>query len=229
MIELVAAILGEVSLSAAEATQAADASVETVRAIGGDAKAAPNGGMAWWLPILIFLARIVDVSIGTMRMILVINGHRFIAAGLGFVEVVVWVLAVGGVIAFLTNPLALLAYGLGFAVGTLVGMVLEEKIALGYRMIRVVNRDPTKQLASGLRERGYMVTQVPGEGRDGAVEIAFLGVKRRCLRRALADIEEIAPRSFVTIERSDRAEAANDPRLRRIGVMRWKQFMLVRK
>ncbi|GEM_PF-95996 len=209
----------------------ADAAIDTVRTIGGsDAIAAPEDTpMAWWLPILIFFARIVDVSIGTTRMILVINGHRFIAAVLGFFEVIVWVLAVGGVIAFLSDPVALIAYGLGFAVGTLVGMTIEEKIALGFRMIRVVNRDPSNQLAAKLREKDYRVTQVAGQGRDGAVEVVFLGVKRRCLRKALAEVEAIAPEAFVTIERTDKASVANDPTLRRIGLSRWRRHLAVRK
>lgn len=241
MLDVMLSVLAETGGAAASAGEAvggalngvkqtADAAVETVRAIGGEAKAVPNGAtMAWWLPILIFCARIVDVSIGTTRMILVINGHRFVAAGLGFVEVVVWVLAVGGVIAFLTNPIALIAYGAGFAVGTLVGMTLEEKIALGYRMIRVVNRDPSRELAKNLRGRNYVVTQVPGEGRDGPVEVLFLGVKRRCMRKVLSEIEELAPNAFVTIERSDRASVANDPTLRRIGLIRWRRYLAVRK
>lgn len=207
-----------------------------VIAVGADAllasvslSPATGSTMAWYVPVLIFCARIVDVSVGTTRMIFVINGHRLIAAALGFVEVIVWVLAVGGAIRYLDQWSALLAYGLGFATGTLVGMAIEEQIAIGYRMIRIVNRDPSRSVAKALREHGYWATKVDGEGRDGAVEVVFIGIKRRKLRSALASIEEAAPDAFVTIERADRAAMANDPTLRRIGLFRWRRFLSVRK
>lgn len=187
--------------------------------------------MEWYIPILIYFARIVDVSIGTVRMIFVINGHRFIAAAMGFVEVIVWALAVGGVIKYLDNAYALVGYGAGFATGTLVGMTIEEKIAIGHRMLRVVNRQLDIDLSSKLREHGYRVTRVSGEGRSGPVEIAFLAIRRRELSKTMALISELAPESFVTVERTDRAALINMPGATagRANQPRWRRFLSVRK
>jgi uncharacterized protein YebE (UPF0316 family) len=162
--------------------------------------------MAWYIPLLIFFARLCDVPLGTMRMILTIGGHRWVAAALGFFEVIIWVLAVGTAIRHLTSPVALVAYGAGFASGVLVGMWLEDRIALGFRMVRVIyaGGDGEASLCEALRERGYRVTRVPGEGRDGPVEIAFLVIPRRRLPELRAALGALAPDAFVTVERVDR-------------------------
>ena len=162
--------------------------------------------MAWYIPLLICAARIFDVSIGTVRMILIIGGHRWVAAGLGFVEVMVWALAVGGVVKYLSNPFAIVAYGGGFALGTLLGMSIEDRIAIGYRTIRVINSDRELDLTSNLRSHGMRATRVEGSGRDGPVEISFVTVKRRHMRSALQRVQQIAPKAFFTVERADRAE-----------------------
>lgn len=187
--------------------------------------------MEWYIPLLIYCARITDVSIGTLRMILIINGHRYLAASLGFVEVIIWVLAVGGAIRYLDHPVALIAYGGGFATGTLLGMALEERIALGQNMLRVVNRCLDIDLSGKLRAKGYRVTRVDGHGQAGPVEIAFLVVPRRNVKAALDDISTIAPESFVTIERTARAALANTtgPGIVRPAAPRWKRFLHLRK
>lgn len=162
--------------------------------------------MAPYIPVLIFLARICDVSIGTMRMILVISGARYSAAALGFVEVTIWALAVGGMIKYLENPFAVIAYAAGFAAGTLAGVSIEGRIALGYRVVRVINADMSRDVSARLREEGALrVTRIDGAGKEGPVEIAFLVVKRRDLTRALSIIEQIAPDAFVSVERTDHA------------------------
>jgi len=187
-------------------------------------------GMGWYIPVLIFAARIADVSIGTVRMIYVINGHRYIAAALGFIEVIIWALAVGGVIKFLTNPAALIAYGLGFAAGTLVGMIIEERLAIGYRMVHIFNREPSNSVAWPLRDLGYRVTTVPGEGLSGAVEIAYVSVKRKAMPALLDAVGDIAPQSFVTIERADRATLAAEIKgQHRVGGSTWRRFSQIRK
>lgn len=161
--------------------------------------------MPWFIPLLIFLARICDVSIGTMRMILVISGHKYISALLGFVEVIIWVLAVGGAIKYLHQPLALLAYAGGFASGTLVGMWLDGRIALGYRVIRVINANIEQCVSTALRQAGFRVTRIEGSGMRGPVEIAFLVIRRRALHPCLQAIRTVAPDAFVSVERADHA------------------------
>jgi len=161
--------------------------------------------MAWYLPILIFFARICDVSIGTVRTMLVISGHRYVSALLGFFEVMIWVLAVGGALAYLHNPLALIGYAGGFAAGILVGMWLEERIALGYRAVRVISVKRGGELADVIRNAGFRVTEVKGAGRSGPIEIAFIVVRRKALADLRRVIEGIDPDAFVTIERVDKA------------------------
>lgn len=161
--------------------------------------------MAWYIPLLIFCARLCDVPIGTLRTILMIQGHRAISAVLGFFEVIIWALAVGGVINYLTNPLALIGYGAGFSVGTLLGMMIEERIAIGLRMVRVINPNQEINAAKALRQAGYKVTRIDGEGQKGPVEVTFFTVKRRNLSRTMSLLERIAPDAFVTVERTDRA------------------------
>lgn len=176
--------------------------------------------MAWYIPLLIFVARICDVSLGTTRMMLVVSGHRFISAALGFFEVIIWVFAVGGAIRYLDHPLAILGYAGGFAVGVMVGMLIEDRLAFGLRMVRIISTDSSTDIASHLREAGYRVTRVEGSGRSGPVEIAFLVVRRRRIGEVRERIEQVAPDAFVTIERVERASGVLEPRgVRRPGYM----------
>lgn len=161
-------------------------------------------GMAWYIPLLIYLARICDVSIGTVRTMLVIAGHRFISALLGFFEVMIWVLAIGGALKYLDHPLALICYAGGFATGVLVGMGIEQRLALGYRLVRVINTGGDMHLADSLRDAGYRVTRVDGKGRSGPVEISFLVVRRRRLAGLMEAIAKRAPDAFITVERVER-------------------------
>jgi len=160
--------------------------------------------MPWYIPLLIFVARISDVSIGTLRMILVISGHRIMAAVLGFFEVIIWVLAVGGAITYLTHATALLAYAGGFACGTLVGMTIERRMALGFRVVRVINPRGESSISDSLRERGYRVTQLEGQGMRGPVEIAFMVVRRKVLDKLLEQVRAVAPGAFVSVERAEK-------------------------
>ncbi|TVS00534.1 MAG: DUF2179 domain-containing protein [Phycisphaerales bacterium] len=185
--------------------------------------------MAWYIPLLIFFARILDVPIGTIRMIVVINGQKFLAALLGFFEVIIWALAVGGVISFLTNPFALVAYGAGFAVGTLIGMTVESRIALGYRVVRVINSRPEIDVSTVMRGAGYKVTRIEGSGMKGPVEVAFLAIPRRKLQKTLEMVRGVAPEAFVSVERADRAAAAAETPSGRIAVSSFGKFGGVRK
>ena len=185
--------------------------------------------MAWYIPVLIFVARICDVSIGTLRLIFMMSGRRWLSSVLGFFEVIVWVLAVGGVLQYLTHPLAVIAYGLGFATGVLVGMAIENKLALGYRMVRIINPGANADLSTQLRERGYRVTRVDGRGRSGPVEVAFMVVRRRAVAPLRGLIETMAPAAFITIERVERAAGGSLPDGPFISRRPWRLQSLVRK
>ena len=98
------------------------------------------------LPVLIFLARIMDVSIGTLRLIFVSRGYKYYAPMLGFFEVIIWLLAIGQIMQHLDNFLCYLAYGLGFATGNYIGIYLDEKLSLGTVLIRIVSKTDTSGL-----------------------------------------------------------------------------------
>ena len=152
-------------------------------------------------PFLIFAMRIVDVSIGTLRLMFMVRGRRFIASGMGFVEVLVWIIAVGSAMEYLTSPYHLAGYAGGFAMGTFVGVSIERTLALGQVVLRVILPDGDGAgVASTLRDAGYAVTEVDGRGRDGPVDIANVVVGRRYAHRVAELVEEAAPRSFITIE-----------------------------
>ncbi|MEO1715468.1 MAG: DUF5698 domain-containing protein [Planctomycetota bacterium] len=165
--------------------------------------------MEWYIPFLIFLARIGDVSIGTVRTMLMLQGYRLTAASLGVIEVTIWVLAVAGVVTNLTEPTAIAGYALGFGTGVYVGVWIEDKLALGYRMVRIVCTEESVHLPDHLREKGFRVTQVNGKGREAHVHIAFTVIKRKELAQLRHAVAEVAPKAFVTVERVDRHEGAS--------------------
>lgn len=176
----------------------------------------------WYIPVLIFIARIADVSIGTLRTLFLINGSRVTAPALGFFEVVIWVLAVGGVIKYLPNPFAVLAYGGGYAAGTMLGMWVEAKLAIGYRMVRAINAIDGPSLAEQLRGAGFTATRVEGDGKEGKVELVYCAVRRKRLAELLEKIQTFAPKAFLTVDRSDHAinievGAPASPRIPRLG------------
>jgi uncharacterized protein YebE (UPF0316 family) len=153
-----------------------------------------------WMPALIFFARVTDVSIGTVRSILVMKGRRRMAGILGFFEAAIWVLATSTVFANLDHWLNIVAFAAGFAAGCTLGMYIEEKLALGIQIVRIISRRDSSAVASALRDSGYLVTTVPGMGRDGPVEVCMIVVARKKTRVVLQLAREIDPSIFVTVE-----------------------------
>jgi uncharacterized protein YebE (UPF0316 family) len=152
------------------------------------------------LPLLIFLARVTDVSVGTIRVILLNRGMRLAAPVLGFFEVIIWLLAIGQIMKNLSNPTCYLAYAAGFASGNYVGLLLEVKLAMGLAMVRVMVSSDSTRLRRFLVKAGYRVTLVNAEGSRGPVDILFTVVRRRHLRRVIDLIQRLNPKAFYTIE-----------------------------
>ncbi len=152
------------------------------------------------MPLLIMISRITDVSIGTMRVIFVSKGYKLFAAMCGFFEVLIWILAITQIMKNLTNPLYYIAYATGFATGNFLGMHIEEKIALGNVLLRVITPNKLEQLTEYLREHNYGVTQVLAEGMSGSVKILFSIIPRSELDHVLAVIQKVNPQAFYTIE-----------------------------
>ncbi len=130
------------------------------------------------LAAFIILARIIDVSLGTIRTIMVVRGQRRAAAALGFFEVIAWVLGVSGVLSNITL-VGVLAYATGFAAGNATGIFIERKLAIGQQLVFMLSRHQSSAVAFALRLAGYRVTEVPATGRDGPVGFCFAVVSRR--------------------------------------------------
>jgi uncharacterized protein YebE (UPF0316 family) len=149
--------------------------------------------------LLIILARIGDVSLGTIRTLCVVNGRRGLAWGLGFFEVLIWVLAVSQVIRNLTHPAYALSYAFGFATGNYVGMMLESWLAFGIQVVRVFTRRGA-ELAGVLRDDGFQVTEFIGQGRDGPVSVLFIQTDRKHVRRVADGARAYDPACYYVVE-----------------------------
>ena len=152
------------------------------------------------LPLIIFMARITDVSIGTIRIILVSRGNRILAPLLGFFEVLVWVFAISNIIQHLNNIYAYLAYAGGFATGNYIGLIIEEKLAMGINLIRIFSRNNEYEIMNELHKERYGATVVKARGKDDEVNIIYTIVKRREVKHIIEIIEKYNPHSFYTIE-----------------------------
>jgi len=156
---------------------------------------------AWFiLPILIFLARIADVSIGTVRLIFVSRGFKYLAPLVGFFEVLIWLLAIGQIMKNLSNPVCYIAYAGGFATGNYVGMWLAEKLSLGLVLIRVISNKDVLPLMKFLKSEDYGATSIDGHGTSGLVKVVFTIVPRREVQRVVDLIRKFDPQSFYSIE-----------------------------
>jgi uncharacterized protein YebE (UPF0316 family) len=152
------------------------------------------------LPLLIFLARISDQTIGTLRLIFLSKGQKGLAPFLGFFEVIIWLLAVGQIMKHLDNVLCYIAYGGGFAMGNYIGMVIEEKLSIGNVLVRIIPKKDTKELIAYLRNSNYGVTSVEAEGAKGKVDIVFTIIKRKDVEEVASIINRFNPNAFYTIE-----------------------------
>jgi len=152
------------------------------------------------IPLLIFIARIMDVTLGTLRFIFISKGYRKLAPLLGFFEVLIWLLAIREVMVNLRNIACFLAYGGGFATGNYIGMWVEEKLSIGMVLVRVVLRKDTPKLIEFMKKNNYGFTLVEGEGTQGGVKILFSILKRKNLNRMLYAISTYNPNTFYTVE-----------------------------
>lgn len=152
------------------------------------------------LPILIFISRVLDVSVGTLRIVFIAKGSKIVAPILGFFEVLIWLLAMGQIFQNLNNVLCYIAYAGGFAAGNYVGMVIEQKLAVGMLVIRIITRETATSLVESLKDGGYGVTTVDGEGTTGKVKIIFSLIKRKDLTKIIELIRKFNPRAFFSVE-----------------------------
>lgn len=161
-------------------------------------------------PVVIFFLRIVDVSMATLRVLLVVRGARVLPPIIGFFEVLVWILAVGTAIQNLDSPLHVLGYAAGFAMGNVVGLRIEERIAFGFATVRAVVGQGAPALIADLRGRGFPFTEFEGRGRSGAVSLIYSVVPRKSVNSLVRSIERLEPGAMVVVD---------EPRKVRRGVM----------
>lgn len=152
------------------------------------------------LPLLIFIARIFDQSVGTLRMIFVAKGLKNIAPVLAFFESLIWLLAIGQIMQHLDNWLCYLAYAGGFAMGNYVGMKLDERLSLGNVIIRIILKKEAQELITYMKQQNYGMTILDAEGATGKVKVIFSIVKRKDAREVISVIDRFEPHSFYTIE-----------------------------
>ena len=149
--------------------------------------------------LTVFLARVADVSLGTFRHAMVIRGKKYHALLVAFAESLIWIFAVSRVLTGVTEPVTAVAFALGFATGTFVGISVEEALKIGEQAIRVFSAQGAA-VAARLRECGYRVTSFEGSGRDGAVQLLFV----QTLRRDAATVCDLArsadPRCYLVID-----------------------------
>jgi uncharacterized protein YebE (UPF0316 family) len=154
------------------------------------------------LPLLIFFARVADVSLGTIRIIFISKGFKFLSFITGFVEVLIWLAAINQLWANLSNVWLSLAYAAGFATGNYVGIVLEEKISLGYVMVRIIIRKNSEKLIQELKKNNYPLTILDGKSsiEKGNVKMIFSVIPRKELQKIFSTIRKINPKAFYTVE-----------------------------
>jgi len=157
------------------------------------------------MPLLIFCARVGDVSINTLRIMFMMNGKKNIAPFLGFFEALIWLLAIGQIFQNIDNPLSYLAYAAGFGTGTYVGMYFDEKLAFGRVLVRVITPEPMLELMDYMKENDHRFTNVGGEGRFGKVNLLFTVLKRDSLKSFIEKVKSLDEKAFYTIEGVKRA------------------------
>ena len=161
-----------------------------------------NSGFYSWfvIPFLIFIARVADVSMGTVRVIFISRGLKYLAPVVGFFEILIWLLAMGQIMKNLSNPTCYIAYAGGFAMGNYVGILIAERLSLGVALIRVITNMDAEQLVEFLKSSEYGVTSIDGHGASGKVQVVFTIVPRREVKKVIGLIEKFNPKAFYSIE-----------------------------
>ncbi|MDD4348085.1 MAG: DUF5698 domain-containing protein [Opitutales bacterium] len=161
-----------------------------------------DGSMDWEIvgfAALIACARVVDVTMGTMRVLFVMRGLKVPALVFGFIESAIWVIAVAKVTSRLDEPILILGFAAGFALGNYVGVSVEQRIALGHQMLRVFTRSGT-EIAAKLREQGWRVTRFQGEGMAGPVDLLMMRIRRRDTPKLLKIVRSMDEKAYFVVD-----------------------------
>lgn len=155
---------------------------------------------AWLAAGLIFMLRVGDMSLDTLRVLVVMRGRKGAAWVLGFFQALIFVVAIGSVLSDLDNPLNVLGYAAGFATGNVLGMLVEERLAIGHVQLSIVSPRLGNAIAERLREAGYAITEIPARGKDGMVTLLSASVLRKNVDKVHKLVNEVDAAAFVTAE-----------------------------
>ena len=153
-----------------------------------------------FLPILIFLARIMDVTIGTIRIVMVSKGQKSWAPILGFFEILIWLMAISKIFQNLNNWSCYFAYAAGFATGNYIGLIIEEKLAVGIVKIQIITRKKAEKLIENMKQAGYGITHHEANGSSENVSIIYSIIKRTEIQKVENIVKSTNPKAFYSIE-----------------------------
>lgn len=174
----------------------------------------------WLLPLIIFFGRICDVSLGTLRIIFVSKGEKNIAPLIGFVEVFIWVMIIGQVLARANDMVSYLSYAGGYAAGTYIGLHIEAKIGFGFIKYRVFTLNNGLDLIEALSSRGYGSTLMHGEGSTMEIDIVEAVISRKDTKVVEKVVKDFDPKAFCVLE---------DVRAKQLGIFAKRQSLFKRK
>ncbi len=156
----------------------------------------------WLVAVSVFALRILDVSLGTLRTVFVVQGRLFVAVSIGFFEVLIWVTAVSQVVVRVhESPLLAIAFAAGFAAGNATGILLEQRLAVGTCVLRMISKEGGHEIAAALRAAGHVATTFKGEGSDGVRTLVYTTCPRRDVRRLIHIAKSIEPSLFYVVDR----------------------------
>lgn len=147
--------------------------------------------------LIIFGLRLFDVTIATMRIFMVVRGRKLLAWIFGFTQALIYVFIIGSVLSDFGNWAKILGYSLGFATGLVIGMTIENQLAFGYTNLQILSPQLGLEVAQGLRDRGFAVTEVAAQGKDGAVEVLHCSVLRKEEPGLYAILQQLDPKAFI--------------------------------
>jgi uncharacterized protein YebE (UPF0316 family) len=152
--------------------------------------------------LLIFAIRMVNMSLDTLRLLMMMRGRKAVTWIFGFIQVLLFLYLIARVFQDINNILIVIAFCAGYATGTSLGLVFEERMALGHTDLRIVSPGRGVELAKHLRQQGYAVTEVAGKGKDGTVNLLYCSVHRKRFKEVTQLIEQIDPQAFVSAEQT---------------------------
>jgi uncharacterized protein YebE (UPF0316 family) len=150
--------------------------------------------------LFVFTMRVIDMSLDTLRLLFVMRGRKLLAGGIGVIQATVFILAVSAVLSGPLDPFTVAGYALGFGAGVIIGMLAEQRLALGHAMLRVYSPAAGAAIAGALRAAGFAVTEFTAHGRDGAMTVTNSAIARRDITRAQDIVKRIDPDAFITVD-----------------------------